>query len=270
MSASSQKLGHNTPLAPTKSESKYRFIFPLLIMMIAAALVFSLLTYLNDAVRFPVARVEVGGKLVYTDRQQLMQIVKAHTRKGFFGLSLEEVRVEVLALPWVENAAVRRVFPNRLHVDAHERQAAVQWNDSGLIDESGEVFYPPQLSGQDTDVQAWHERFLHLPHLRGVDERSKALQDTLVKYQQLLGADFPKLLGVYEDERRSQTLLLGRNIIVRLGYEQLEHRLKRFQVLFRKYVNSKEFTDVQFDMRYTNGFTVAGIGENLNNNAGYN
>lgn len=270
MSASSRYFGHNTPLAPTKTESKYRFVFPLLIMMIAAALVFSLLTYLNDAVRFPVARVEVGGKLVYTDRQQLMQIVKAHTRKGFFGLSLEEIRVEVLALPWVENAAVRRVFPNRLHVATVERKAAVQWNDGGLIDEAGSVFYPPQLSSQNADVHAWHERFVHLPHLRGVDERSRELQDTLVKYQSLLGPDIPKLLGVYEDDRRSQTLLLGQNIIVRLGYEQLEYRLKRFQSLFEKYVNSKEFTDVQFDMRYTNGFTVAGIGENLNNNAGYN
>ncbi|MCB1754308.1 MAG: FtsQ-type POTRA domain-containing protein [Gammaproteobacteria bacterium] len=270
MSASSHNFRHNAPLVPSLPSAGRKAVYPVLLALGILALAYSVVVYLDDAVRFPVARVEVGGKAVFLSKPQLMQIVKKHTQKGFFGLNIEDVREEILSLPWIKSAYVRRVLPDRLHVDIEERTAMMQWNEHGLIDDSGDIFYPHQLSDANTDIAEWQARFAHLPHIRGAEERSDYLQQTFINYQRQLGDDVPELLGLYEDDRHSQTLLLAGRVIVRLGYEQLDQRLNRFRKLFSQYVPDTSAGNLQFDMRYPNGFTVASIGENSNSTTGYN
>ncbi len=166
--------------------------------------------------------------------------------------------------------SVRRVLPNRVYIEVKERVATMQWNDNALIGESGEVYYPSQLRLDNGQLGQWRSRFSHLPHLRGDDERSQHLQGAFSRYNKSLNQLLPKLLGLYEDDRRSQTLLLSENIIVRLGYEQLDERLTRFINVFPKYVVSESATGVQFDMRYTNGFTVVNFDGNSNSTTGSN
>lgn len=258
------------PLAPTLPVNRLKLIFPALFLLALLSLGYAVSTWLNDAVRFPVTRVEVGGKAVFIDKPQLMQIIKKQTQKGFFGLSIEQVREEIIALPWVKTAYVRRVLPDYLHVDVVERTPLLQWNDSGLIDDTGEVFYPPQLGEDNVDMAEWQKRFAHFPHIRGAEERSDYLRQAFDGYRKQLDGAVPDLLGLYEDDRHSQTLMLTGNVIVRLGYEQLEQRLIRFKKIFSQYVSNTSAGNLQFDMRYPNGFSLAGIDENSNSTTGYN
>ncbi len=269
MNASLQKLRHSAPLAPTIPIPKIRYVYRAILLVFLLVFLYSLQIFLNDAVRFPVVRVEVGGQIRFVNKPQLMQIVKKHTQKGFFGLNIEEIREEIVSLAWVKNAYVRRVLPDRLHVNIIERKASLQWNDTGLIDGSGVVYYPPQLREGSEDTIQWQARFSHLPHLRGIDERSGYLQERFKEYNGLLNTSGLKLLGLYEDGRRSQTLLLNDNITVRLGYEQTGQRLRRFEKLYSKYVAKSSASNLQFDMRYTNGFTVARAGLKTNSTTGY-
>lgn len=269
MRESANTFGHNGSVAPTIKTSRFRLIFPLLSVTVILLTAGGVFLYLTDAVRFPVARVEVGGKVVFTDKTQLMQIVRKHTQRGFFGLDIEQIRTEVVSLPWVRESNVRRVLPDRLHIDVVERTPALQWNDNGLIDEGGAVFYPPQLQDDATESVTWHGRFAGLPHLRGADSNSERLLELFRQYQSLLGEAMPALLGMSEDERRSQTLYLDGNVIISLGNEQQADRLERFRSLFSSHVKDSNRNDVRFDMRYTNGFAVAALrGENLE--TGYN
>lgn len=270
MSASMSTFGHNNPLTPTVPLAKSRFIYPFIIVLGLSVFSVFLFDYMGNAVRFPVSRVEIGGKVVFLDRSQLMRIIKKHTQRGIFGLSIDEVRQEVVALPWVKDALVRRVMPDRLHIDVVERNPKMQWNDAGLIDETSEVFYPPQLLEGNANVDEWRARFAQLPHLKGVDQRSNGLQETFKNYQQVLQNNMPRLLGLYEDDRRSQTLLLEGNVIIRLGYEKTDARLARFSKLFPEYLTRDSSADLQFDMRYTNGFAVARTDKNANLITGYN
>ena len=269
MSDSVRAFGHNGGVAPTIKTSRFRLLYPLLLFLVILFTAVGVFFYLNDAVRFPVARVEVGGKVVFTDKTQLMQIVRKHTQRGFFGLDIEQIRTEVVSLPWIRESNVRRVLPDRLHIDVVERTPAMQWNDDGLIDEGGTVFYPPQLQDDAAESATWHGRFAGLPHLRGSDVSSDRLLETFRQYRSLLGKATPVLLGLSEDGRRSQTLYLEGNVIVRLGNEMQDERLSRFRQLFSGYVKDDNRNDIRFDMRYTNGFAVAGLrSENIE--TGYN
>ncbi|MDO6460332.1 FtsQ-type POTRA domain-containing protein [Granulosicoccaceae sp. 1_MG-2023] len=269
MSASANKIGHNGGVAPTLKISRYRLLFPLAVLAVICLIGTGAFFYLNDAVRFPVARVEVGGKVVFTDKTQLMQIVRKHTQRGFFGLDIEQIRTEVVSLPWVRESYVRRVLPDRLHIDVVERKPALQWNDNGLVDEGGTVFYPPQLQNDAAESALWRGRFAGLPHLSGADERSDRLLETFRHYQSMLGEATPALLGLFEDGRQSQTLYLDGNVVVRLGNRYQEDRVARFRELFSGYVKDGNRSDIRFDMRYTNGFAVAALrSENLD--TGYN
>ena len=270
MSASPHYFRHNDALAPTVPVSRLQPFSPLLVVMLLLVLLYYAKGYLGDAVRFPVSRVEIGGKLAFVDRPQLMSIVKRHTRLGFFGLSIGDVREEVIALPWVKEAFVRRVLPDRMHIDIVEREAAMQWNDTGLIDDQGEVFYPPQLALDHPQLPRWQSEFSALPHLRGGLDRAQDLQQAFSTYQRTLQGQVPGVIGLYEDVRQSRTLLLRGNVLVRLGYERVKERLERFKHLFPQYLTAESASGLQFDMRYTNGFTVARVEPLGNLMKGYN
>jgi len=58
----------------------------------------------------------------------------------------EAARARVETLPWVQSASLKRVFPDRLHVDIQERRPRAVWSDgsrSALIDASGRILGAP-------------------------------------------------------------------------------------------------------------------------------
>ena len=63
---------------------------------------------------------------------------------NFFSFDLERGRVAFESVPWVRQAVVRRVWPNRLAVTLEEHRAVALWagdaNNEKLVNAQGEVF----------------------------------------------------------------------------------------------------------------------------------
>ncbi len=269
MSDNRLNIGHNMRVSPTVPIKWNRVFYPIIILLTLVVLVFFFVQYLGDPVRFPVVRVEVGGAVANTDKPQLMNLIKLHTNKGFYGLDLEDIRKEIISMPWIFKAEVRRVFPDRVYVYVEERTGVMRWNDKALIDTDGEVFYPQQLGGNRKKGVEWRNWYASLPHLRGEESRSKSVQLAFLEYGKGLKIVEAQLLGLFEDDRRSQMLILSENIVVRLGADNQKKRLDRFIRVFPKYLKSNNQNTVKFDMRYTNGFAVANSKFNENNIMGY-
>ncbi len=81
-------------------------------------------------------------------------------------LDLDEIRGQLVALSWVEDARVSRRLPDTLHIEITERQVAAVWQNGGryaLIDPSGHVLESikpgsrpdlPVLSGPNANKRA--------------------------------------------------------------------------------------------------------------------
>ena len=112
--------------------------------------------WLLSPAAFPLESVHFDNRLERVQQADLRRALDGHLDAGFWGLDLSAIRGALEALPWVEAAAVRRVWPGELRVGIREQRAVAVWNGDALIGASGEVFAPdpetwpgelPQLAG---------------------------------------------------------------------------------------------------------------------------
>ena len=60
-------------------------------------------------------------------------------RGGFFRIDIESVRESALAVPWVRDVSVRRVWPGELRLTVVEDRPIARWESGGLVTERGAV-----------------------------------------------------------------------------------------------------------------------------------
>jgi cell division protein FtsQ len=186
---------------------------------------------------------EIDGA-AHASRPSIEKIFGDDTGASVYLIPLAERRDAIREVPWVREASVARVWPNRVIVRVKERTpvAFVRLNASrfGLIDEQG-VILPPAT-----------DRF-KLPVLTGVrpsdsaDKRREGVQRVL-RLSAALGESMPNIseIDVSDGDNlkvsqpydgRSLTLLLGdRNFAARYGnfvshYAQIQQRLPGAAVL---------------------------------------
>lgn len=189
--------------------------------------------------------IDVAGQLVGETRTALEREAGDWLGKSFFATDLADVKADLEQRPWVESAAVKRVWPDRLLIEIREKKPLAYWNNDKLVSRSGELFAPGnrEVAGK-------------LPLLSGPDERvsevirmARSLADTLTERR--IG-----FAGLTLEERGAWTLTLANGIEVALGRDQVEERFERFLTVYegRLAVRADEVRRV--DARYTNGVAV--------------
>jgi cell division protein FtsQ len=189
--------------------------------------------------------IDVSGTLVGESQVGLERHLGAWVGGSYFATDLEEIKASLEQRPWVESAAVRREWPDRLTVNIREKKPLAYWSDGRLVSRTGELFSPPnpQVAGA-------------LPLLSGPDERvrdviamARALSDQLVGH----GLGFS---GLNLEQRGAWTLRLSNGIDVVLGRDQVEQRFERFMTVYQARLASRSDEVNRVDARYTNGVAV--------------
>ena len=67
-----------------------------------------------------ISDVRIVGNLRWVSRQELKQAIAGRLRGGFFRVDIAAVREAALAVPWVRDVSVRRVWPGELHLTVVE------------------------------------------------------------------------------------------------------------------------------------------------------
>jgi len=209
-----------------------------------------------DPRAYPVNEVEVSGTLDYTDRDALRERVVKHAKVGFYSLDLEAIRVDIKRMPWIAEAYIRRISPDRLSIEVTEHEPAARWNKDSLISKRFELFQPPQLQPDSVRRAEWIAHFSRFPQLRGSKGRHEEVLAAFRSYEaELTGFDV-EIEALLEDARHSRTLLLDNQVSVKLGSTHQSTRIGRFVDVFNLLVPEFKGESVKFDMRYRNGFAV--------------
>lgn len=246
------------PIAVPKISDTTRWLIGAVGVLLVLATSLAVWKMVSDPARFPVSNVDVLGTLDFTDRAVLQSKVEGFTGQGFYTLDIEALRSAVESMPWVAEARIAREWPGRVKVTVEEHEPAARWNDDGLVSKSLELFRPPQLSRDDIRYAEWQGVFATLPELRGDDGRHSAVLDDFRRYSEALDALGLQVSGLVEDARLSQTVEVDGNVTLRLGYEDHERRLGRFVDVYPRLAESLATDPVTFDMRYSDGFSLAG------------
>jgi cell division protein FtsQ len=199
----------------------------------------------SDPGAVPIRGVHIEGEFRQLKPAELRALVAQELRGGFFTVGVAEIRAGLRQNPWVDQVAVRRVWPDGIKLTIVERRALARWGEAALLSPEGAVFSPPpesippglvRLAGPEGSEAQVLARFLTL--------RAKVAQ---------LGAE---LTGLRLSPRRSWSFEVKDGIQVIVGRTNFEHRVDRFLVHYRRLRAASEGALVRVDLRYTNGFAV--------------
>ncbi len=213
------------------------------------------LDHFRDPARFPIHSVVVEGDYRHTDQGVLKERVLSEATRGFFNLDIAGIQREVQALPWVDRAYVRRIWPESISVTLEEHHPVARWNDDGLVSGNYELFQPPGLANLEDTFLA--EQLIHLPTLSSPYRRHVAMLKLFKEIKPILDSGKVPLAGIIEDERRSVSLELQGGLLVIVGHREILERTRRFARIFDTHVAPVYDDVLRVDMRHTNGFAMA-------------
>ena len=159
-----------------------------------------------------------------TARTDIIRMLGIKRGTLMLDVDVDEARARLEALPWVQSAEVRRVWPDRIYVRVVERKPVAIWQNDGelaVIDRTGHA-----IAGEDVT------RFTNLPLVvgKGADAAAGGLLDLLAR-QPLLRNHVKAAVRVGE---RRWNLRLDNGVEVRLPEEGAEAALAELVRLARE------------------------------------
>jgi len=200
---------------------------------------------LTDPATLPLKRVRIDGTYAHMDRAELQRAVAGVATGGFFTVDVEKVWAAAKSLPWVQEASVRRVWPDEIWIRVTERVPVARWGSDGLVTAEGQVFRPAPSTipgGLNRLVAADASAPELVRVYREAAPRIAKLGTTLVELRL--------------DARGAWWLSLGDGLAVALGNEAFDERLERFLRLYPGLVARPEGKLVSVDLRYPHGLAV--------------
>jgi len=201
--------------------------------------------YLHQADTLPVKHVTVEGEFRHADKDGLVAAVSPLVRGSFVDVDVAGIRQAGETLPWVKQIQVRRVWPDTLHLVVEEHKAVARWNDDGLVNTSGAVFFPAQATLPNGLVQ-----------LNGPAGTSELMARRLVEIQRQVGSLALRVTAISMDKRRAWQVDFKGGLHLKLGRADGDLRLSRFITVYGSSLNTYSEQIKEVDMRYTNGLAV--------------
>ena len=233
----------------TERVEKRRSIMRLLtgvfaVLVISAGMVWGV-AELRDSNTLPLRSVHLKGEFIHVTEQELREIVASSKLTGFFSSDLEGLTSRLRNMPWVELVAVRRVWPDALHITVIEQQAVAYWNDDALLNGAGQIFSPVKAS------------YPHgLPQFKGPQGTEMQILQSYLLMREVLQEQELDIDALILDARRAWQLKLDNGISLALGRSDSQQRLQRFTRAYVNLINEKQEAISTVDLRYTNGFAV--------------
>lgn len=204
---------------------------------------------------FVIDQLKVKGKLRHLDVRQVEELVAKTGVGNFFSIELEKIKAEIEALAWVQNADVRREWPNTLLIEISEHRPVMRWNDSKWLNSYGEVV---DLPLDETSQQRLAARAIKL---YGRDQDSTLMLNNAYAWKKRLAKDELELRSLELSGSHAWTLGLRQmetdtEFKLLLGREDFEQRLSRFVYLFETHFRNSQQRLQRVDARYPDGLAI--------------
>lgn len=92
-----------------------------------------------------IENISLHGEYPHVSSGELAPILNPILQESFWQLDLQQVQRQIKQLPWIDQVTAKRIWPAEVSITLVEKKPIARWNDTGLVDETGRVFFPPQL-----------------------------------------------------------------------------------------------------------------------------
>ena len=198
----------------------------------------------NEPGFMPIEKIRAQGEFINLTEAMLLSQA-GNIQGGYFNINVGSVQQKIESLAWVDRAYVRRLWPDTLMITVVEQKAQACWDDKGLINARGELFFPDRKTFP-----------AGLPKLSGPDGTHGQLLEDYKNMSRIMAETGLLIQRISMDARRSLTLHFDNGMKILLGRVAHYVRLERFMRIYKKLLVTEINQLQQIDMRYTNGFTI--------------
>jgi len=249
---------------PVNLEQFIGFLFFIIVILLSSWVVIAVKNWVDNPERVVLSQLMLAGDHRFTNENDIRRaILELGLPNTYVAQNVDDIQQEIMRLPWIKQASVRKQWPDRLIVNVVEYQPSYVWNDIFLLDEDAVIFSVPKERVNDG----------LLPKLFGPIGKEKLILET---YRQLNEAakksenkDLTLLISeAIADEKNAWQLFVkqcirgfcvdNQNITLKLGREKIIERYTRFIRFFSDIqaglLENERLTEV--DLRYENGISV--------------
>lgn len=238
------------PLHKRLPRPTWRGLFRLLLPVLLAGVVYALYELrpkIEPLIDQPIRRVQVEGDLSYLSAAQVSERILPHTgKKTFFAVDLVALRSDLQTMPWIAEAHVRRVWPDRVIVRLEEQLPVARWGDEALLNNQGKAFVPYELKA-----------YGHLPRLWGPQRAQQRVMEQYQLFNRLLRPIEITVAGLEMRERGSWYLTTSQGFELLLGRDKIVDKMRRFVRVYETTLKEHISHIARVDLRYPNGLAVA-------------
>lgn len=204
--------------------------------------------YRPDA--FVIDQLKIKGHFRHLDPSAVEDIVKRHVVGNFFSVQLKEIEQRVEQLAWVQDAEVRREWPNTLLIHIKEQRPVMRWGDQAWVNSQGEVIELPNEGLNSASIT-----------LDGHPRDAGLMLEKSLSWKKILAENGLQMLGMTLSESHAYRLELMESGMqdsfeLLLGRHEVNSRLTRFLMLYNTELRDGDSYLQRVDARYPDGLAI--------------
>jgi cell division protein FtsQ len=207
---------------------------------------------LAQGTRFALRRIEVVGDVRHISRAAVRAAISGRLTGNYFTIHLDQLRRAFEALPWVAQASVRRIWPDRLRVTLTEHRALGEWSDGRLVSDAGVLFVANPAEAEADGA---------LVSFSGPPSYAADAVDHFHRFNALLAPLRLRVAALRISDRASWSLTTAPHMQIELGRDDpvgsLEQRLAAIVAAYPAVTARLDGPATRIDARYSNGFAAA-------------
>ncbi len=200
---------------------------------------------LDKLASMPLSNVSIAGDLFYANQTNVKEVINTYSNKGFFWVSIKNVKKDLESLPWVHQAKVTRQWPDTLRVELKEESPIAFWGATQLINHQGDLFDPKEDKKPE-----------NLPRLSGPENQELVV----MRHYEWLSHSFDdaglKVISLSMDNKGAMQATLSNKVAIQLGSDDLVKKVQRFLKAYDTELSYRMDEIATVDLRYTNGLAV--------------
>jgi cell division protein FtsQ len=229
-------------LSSARNISLLRVLLSWFVILLFCIFVYEIIFNVLDPKLLPVTHV----KMVAVCKHVSGSDVKKHIfpmLRGFFSTNVMDIKQELMNIPFVDEVAVRRLWPDTLLIEITEQQLVARWGKAA-VNSKGVVVNVPVDSHKN------------LPIFVGPEGQAANILQMYRDMSVLLQQIGVTITQVDLTSRRSWQLTLSHGVKVVLGCDNILFKLEQLIALWPTLYEVHGKSIAVIDLRYTNGLAV--------------
>ncbi len=192
-----------------------------------------------------ISNVVIDAEFKRVNSEQIRITVAANKQRSFFKLNANEIRDNLLQIPWVKEVSVNKKWPDTLRIRLKEHKAVAVWNELKLLNSNGDIFEVDSL-----------EDLSSLPHFNSKTANSKIVWNKYMRFNDIIKNIGFDIVSCEISTIGSWNLVLNNGINLIVGSDYQDAKLVRLAETWESLLKTNETLPSYVDLRYTNGYAV--------------